>query len=144
MSWELVVSDPGDPVVMYADIEGESDNPSPIGWRGSGAAVAELNMTLSLTSEVGPRLPEMISADNPNSSADAPDGRQGQVCDLQKGQYAYLQEETCHDPRLRCFPMKLSEAASSLKPTRRLFASTRPQVHLYRYGWRQRRALTKN
>ena len=82
MSWELVVSDPGDPVVMYADIEGESDNPSPIGWRGSGAAVAELNMTLSLTSEVGPRLPEMISADNPNSSADVPGGRQGKVCDL--------------------------------------------------------------
>lgn len=31
MSWELLVSAPGDPVVMYAAIEGESDNPSPIG-----------------------------------------------------------------------------------------------------------------
>ena len=30
-SWELLVSNPGDPVVMYADIEGVSDNPSPIG-----------------------------------------------------------------------------------------------------------------
>lgn len=30
-SWELAVSDPGDPVVMYAVIEGESDNPSPMG-----------------------------------------------------------------------------------------------------------------
>lgn len=30
-SWELLVSDPGDPVVMYADIEGESDNPGLIG-----------------------------------------------------------------------------------------------------------------
>jgi len=32
MSCELLVSDPaGDPVVMYAVIEGESDNPSPMG-----------------------------------------------------------------------------------------------------------------
>jgi len=31
MSWELVVSDAGDPVAMYVVIEGESDNPSPIG-----------------------------------------------------------------------------------------------------------------
>ena len=30
-SWEPVESDAGDPVVMYAFIEGESDNPSPIG-----------------------------------------------------------------------------------------------------------------
>ena len=31
ISWELVVSAPGDPVVMYADIEGVSDNPRPMG-----------------------------------------------------------------------------------------------------------------
>ena len=75
-SCELVVlSDPGDPVEIYADIEGESDNPSPIGGTGSGAAVAELNIALSLTREVGPRLPEIISADNPNSSADTPDSK---------------------------------------------------------------------
>ena len=66
------MSDPGDPVVMYADIEGESDNPSPIGGTGSGAAVVEMNIVLSLTCEVGPRLPEIISADNPNSSAEMP------------------------------------------------------------------------
>jgi hypothetical protein len=71
------VSAPGDPVVMYADIEGESDNPSPIGWEGRGAAVAEPNMPLSLTCKVFPRLSEIISADSPNSSADTPNGRGG-------------------------------------------------------------------
>lgn len=64
------MSTPGDPVVMNAAIEGISDNPSPMGATGSGAAVEEVNMALSLTSEAGPRFPERISADNPNSSAD--------------------------------------------------------------------------
>lgn len=71
------MSDPGDPVVIYADIEGESDNPNPMGGTGSGAAVVELNIALSLTSEVGPRPPEMKSADNPNSSVDAPNSKRG-------------------------------------------------------------------
>lgn len=99
ISWELLVSAPGDPVVMYADIEGESDNPRLMGWRGSGAEVAELNIALPLTSEVGPRLPEMISADNPNSSAGVSNSKRGRTNDLQEGWCAYPQEETCHAPR---------------------------------------------
>lgn len=34
--------------------------------------MAELNIPLSFTSEAGPRLPDMISEDSPNSSADTP------------------------------------------------------------------------
>ena len=70
MSWELLESDPGDPVEMYADIEGESDNPSPIG--GCGAAVIEVNIVLSLTNEGCPRVSEIRSVDISNSSTHAP------------------------------------------------------------------------
>ena len=66
----LLVSDPGDPVEMYADIEGESDIPSRIG--GCGAAVTEVNIVLSLTNGGCPKVSEMISADSPKSSVHAP------------------------------------------------------------------------
>ena len=132
ISWELVVlSDPGDPVVMYADIEGESDNPSPIGGTGSGAAVADVNIALSSTSEVGPRLPEIMSADNPNSSADAPDSKWSS--DLQKGRYTHLREETCHGPRPEYSLATISRVPSSLKLIRYLSALTWLRVRLCRH-----------
>ena len=125
------MSAPGDPVVMYAAIDGTSDNPSPMGWMGSGAAVDELNMALSPASEAGPRPPEMRSADSPNSSAQAFNGEQDySERSPKKAQRAYLREERDQDPRPCDFPMTFSKAANSLKQTRRLSALTGFQVHL--------------
>lgn len=146
MSWELAVSIPGDPVAMYAVIEGVSDNPRPIGGRGSGAGVDELNITLSPTSEFGPRLPEMISADNPNSSADAPGSKRLSGRSTKKVMSLPARMDTS-GPSRRVFPdddlggvefakavslsFCLNKASSSAGPTR------------WRHNWYPRKSRVK-